>query len=459
MFILTTTLSTLVRDTRYLAGAMLLISVLHASCARELPEPRPGVAASGEQRRPSTQAEIALVERIKDVSAVLKSVYKDPAVIAEVNAAITSGYYADERVLLADLLNPAESALYRFLEQRRIETGHPGGSVRWGAFSETFREVAPRILGSRSASELFSAASGVVAAVNAVTSPSSAEPASLHGELPESRKLPGNAISIYYPYSEDFSPQERPLVVPATVEADWVDVPDPACTKVHRHDGEHCSTIRVDESYVLKNPVHIIGSGADLSAALSHPVELPALRSFTPNLIYLGKVRCTRQYDRLISFTGNGGGSELKFVRGEAYIIMNDDQQVTDTEFDVITVYFRRKDIRKEREKYVYTIWDPHWEAERTEQVFGIYEEDTRGEREFSGSVKTEVKHPGGESTITPVSYSYSVHTQDNIIRQINWSRASFFHYNRSGLAGCGRRNGYTWYDCRLPVSYSLPER
>lgn len=457
MSIFTTTLSALVRDTRYLAGAVLLISMLYASCARELPEPRPGVAASGEQRKPSTEAEIALVERIKDVSAVLKSVYKDPAVVAEVNAAITSGYYEDERVILADLLNPAQSPLYRFLEQRKIETGKPGGPVRWGAFSEAFRAAAPGVLGTRSASELFSAASGIVAAINAVTSPP--EPVSLRGERPESRQLPGNAISIYYPYSEDFSPQDRPLVVPATVEADWVDVPDPACTKAHRHDGEHCIRIRVDESYVLKNPVHIIGSGAETSAAASHPVGLPALRSFTPDLIYLGKVRCTRQYDRLISFTGNGGGSELKFVRGEAYIMMNDDQQVTDTEFDVITVYFRRKDIRKEREKDVYTIWDPHWEAGRTEQVFGIYEEDTRGEREFSGSIKTEVKHPGGESTITPVSYSYSVHTQDNIIRQINWSRASFFHYNRSGLAGCGRRNGYTWYDCRLPVSYSLPER
>src|SRR3546814_506724 len=176
-----------------------------------------------------------------------------------------------------------------------------------------------------------------------------------------------------------------------------------------------------------------------------------------PALIYLGRVRCSRQFDRFISFTGNGGGSELKFIRGEAYVTLNNDQQVINTEFDVITVYFRRKDIRKEREKDVYAIWDSNWEPERTEQVFGIYEEDTRGELEFSGSVRTELEHPGGESAITPIEYSYSVYSQDEIIRQINWSRTSFFYNNQRNLAGCGLKSNFTWYDCRLPVAYSLP--
>lgn len=431
------------RDTRYLAAAFLLISMLYASCGRQLPEPKPGMAASGEQRKPATPAERELVKKIREVAAVLNSIYHDPSVVAEVNAAIASGFYEDERVLLADLLYPEESALYSFMHERKTEAGE---AISWGSFSRKFREAAPEILNPERAA-------GIIALVKR------SEPGLRRMETAnENQGLSGTALSIYYPYSEDFPPGQHPLAVPATVEADWVDVADPACGKAHEHRATDCDKIRIDENYVRENPVHIIGSGAEPAAVARENALLSGGQDFSPALIYLGKVKCTRQYDRLISFTGNGGGSELKFIRGEAYITLNNDQQVVNTEFDVISVHFRRKDIRKEREKAVYAIWDPNWDTARVEQVFGIYEADTRGEREFSGAVDTEIEHPGGETTITPVSYSYTVSTQDNIIRQINWARASFFRYNRSGLAGCGLRNGYTWYDCRLPVSYSLPE-
>src|SRR3546814_7368518 len=98
MLLLTTALCTLLRDTRYLAGAMLMISLFYVSCGRQ--RPQPVATTGGEQHGPVTAAERSLVNRIIDVSAVLQSVYHDPAALAEVNAAIASGYYHDERVLL-----------------------------------------------------------------------------------------------------------------------------------------------------------------------------------------------------------------------------------------------------------------------------------------------------------------------------------------------------------------------
>src|SRR5690606_11258161 len=145
------------------------------------------------------------------------------------------------------------------------------------------------------------------------------------------------AISIYYPYSADLSStelsaRERPLIVPATVDADWVEVPDPACGRRHRHDAASCTRIRVDDAYAMENPVHIVGSGAEPSRQHTAGRRLPRLTKGEaladtgenePVLVFLGRVRCDRQYDRFISFTGNGGGSELKFIRGEAYATLS----------------------------------------------------------------------------------------------------------------------------------------
>lgn len=451
----TITLCALVQDTRYLAAALLFVSFFYLSCGREVPGPAPsGIASSDQQLKPVTPAELELVDRIGQVAAVLQKIYEDPAVVSEVHAAIASKFYRDERVLLFDLLYPERSALYQLLQEKRVEAGSRENGRR-GHFARRFREAASEILGMPRAERILSIARNQAEAVLLK-----------NGNGNDFRPADG-AISIYHPYSEDFSPDDQPLVVAATVDADWVDVPDPACNRGHRHGVTQCDLIRIDDAYAGEHPIHIVGSGAEPNRQPpGRVVNTPGERTplATPDsavhpLLYLGVVKCTRQYDRLISFSGNGGGSELKFIRGSAYITLNNNQQVSNTEFDVISVYFTRKDIRKEREQGVYAIWDPAWEPECTEQVFGIYEEDRQGEREFSGSIDVKIKYPQGETKITPVGYSYTVKTQDDIIRQINWERASFFRYNRSGMGGCGLRNGYTWYDCHLPVSYSLPQR
>jgi hypothetical protein len=78
--------------------------------------------------------EKARIDVLRDVSSILESVYQDPVALYEVNAAILSEYYADEQVLLRDLLYPESSQLYNsssFLSRK----------PRIGAFRQAFIET------------------------------------------------------------------------------------------------------------------------------------------------------------------------------------------------------------------------------------------------------------------------------------------------------------------------------
>src|SRR3546814_18442202 len=125
---------------------MLMVSLFYVSCGRQ--RPQPVATTGGEQHGPVTAAERSLVNRIIDVSAVLQSVYHDPAALAEVNAAIASGYYHDERVLLADLLYTEESSLYHFMTQRIDESNTPGEGTPRGTVQKQFRQAAHEVLGT-----------------------------------------------------------------------------------------------------------------------------------------------------------------------------------------------------------------------------------------------------------------------------------------------------------------------
>lgn len=174
-------------------------------------------------------------------------------------------------------------------------------------------------------------------------------------------------------------------------------------------------------------------------------------------LFLIGKAKCIEQYDRLISFTSNGGGSEIYFIRGDAYLTQDPNGQITSPQTSV-PVYFKRKEIRAKVWKTIDEIWDSNWEIDNKEQVFGIYEEDTQGSATMSGSVKTTVKDPSGNNVEATVGFSITVKTQDVIIRQLAWNRESFYMYNQGGLNnGCGTISGWTVYGCNTGVSYIMP--
>jgi hypothetical protein len=207
--------------------------------------------------------------------------------------------------------------------------------------------------------------------------------------------------------------------------------------------------VTVNDEYCEENVVHIAGSGGFQAAPTPVVTDPPV------NLVLLGSVRCTRQYDHLISFTGNGGGSELRFIRADSYLEQNSNGQITSPQ-NVVSVNCSRKDIRKERWLEVNAIWDSNWEPDNPEQVFAIYEEDNEGSRKLSGSIEARLKI----FTIEPISYEFTVQTKDDIIRQLGWKRNSFFAFNQGGLNnGCGLMNGFTVYDCRSAVSYTMPVR
>jgi hypothetical protein len=205
----------------------------------------------------------------------------------------------------------------------------------------------------------------------------------------------------------------------------------------------------VNDDYCEKRAVHIAQSGGQVAT------PAPPAASPTITMVMIGSVMCSKQYDHLISFSGNGGGSELRFVRADGYLQQNSNGQITSPQ-NVISVNCSRKDIRKKRWKEVNSIWDSNWEPDNPEQVFAIYEEDNEGSRTLSGSIQAKLK----SLTIEPLNYEFTVKTKDDIIRQLGWKRSSFFAFNQGGLNnGCGLSNGFTIYDCKTSVAYTMPVR
>ncbi|WEK37237.1 MAG: hypothetical protein P0Y53_06970 [Candidatus Pseudobacter hemicellulosilyticus] len=415
---------------------LLAIAGLLCACRKQSTHTLPGNLV---QAFPRSAAEKTQVDLHQEILTVLQEVYQDPAALREVNAAIYSGYYEDERVLLKDLLWPETSALY--------QSGKRPGAAPTGIFSRRFREALDRL-----DCPLLQAQLSATAAASIPNASGSVLPAAANAW-----QWPVANTSIYFPYSaiypiswEEEQPQQSPTLVAADREADAGPGRQP-----YRCGARICyrPTI-VNDDYASRQPTHIITPGATINQqpVIAATPTKPAKGS----LIFLGQVRCVRQYDRLISFTGNGGGSELKFIRGNGFLRQNADGHIT-APANTVSVYLSRQEIRKKKWKTVSAIWDANWLPDNKEQVFGIYEEDTEGSRTFSGSIVTKIK----SLTIEPISYSFTVQTNDEIIRQLAWDRNSFFTYNQGKLQNGCMTDDQQWtiYDCLTPVSYTLPQQ
>jgi len=144
-------------------------------------------------------------------------------------------------------------------------------------------------------------------------------------------------------------------------------------------------------------------------------------------MVYHGWGRLTRQMDKLISFTGNGGGSEIKLGRISGYL-KTANQQVTGFTGDLVTVHFTRGEIRKSRWKRIFSIWDPNWATTDKEEIYAVYEDDTEGSSTFSGSLNVSVSIPGKIAKVEgEVGYEVKVKTQDNILTQRKFDRTSYY--------------------------------
>jgi hypothetical protein len=98
--------------------------------------------------------------------------------------------------------------------------------------------------------------------------------------------------------------------------------------------------------------------------------------------------------DKLISFTGNGGGSEIKVCRINGFLKVQD-EQITDFAGAVTTVHNTRADSRKKRWKRLFSVWDPNWNYQDIEQIYAVYEDDNMGSKTITGSLTTTVNLPG----------------------------------------------------------------
>lgn len=184
--------------------------------------------------------------------------------------------------------------------------------------------------------------------------------------------------------------------------------------------------------------------------------------------VFVGHVRCRKQYDAFISFSGNGGGSELQFTRTDSR--ENLEGQPNDSNVDVFdfterfAIYKSRYAIRKKRERWYSVVWDFNWECAepKHEQLFLIYEKDNTSPISFDFSG---IEYEG--ETYGAVSLDADVRTKNEIIRTWKRDAAEFFVSNMLNDYGCGCKNGSNsfsdrcWprYDCNATVRYTMPHR
>ena len=184
--------------------------------------------------------------------------------------------------------------------------------------------------------------------------------------------------------------------------------------------------------------------------------------------VFIGHIRAIKQYDKLISLSGNGGGSEFQFTRTDSRENLED--LPNDSNVDVFNfterfeIYITRYAIRKERERWYSVAWDFNWECAepKHEQLLVIYEKDLTDPIDFDFSgIEWEGETYGG------VSLEVEVRTKNEIIRTWKRDASEFFVSNMLSDYGCNCKDGehsfsdrcWPRYDCNANVRYTMPHR
>jgi hypothetical protein len=393
----------------------------------------------------SQQSRVAAVT--KEVAEILQQVYTDQKAYMEVNAAIFRGHYCDERILLKDLLKVDTSRFkHKFCEI--LEKGN------YPIVTSELASVLKLKKGLNTAGNMVLAEDSTASVLSTV-----------------------NPIAIYFPYSENFingytydtvlpDNQIANLVKPTIVYSDREADTGPGKKPVF------CTTspnklcyvdVLVNDQYAEVFPTHIVTVGAIVRT------DVPAvLKTELVTRTYHGWSRLTQQMDKLISFTGNGGGSEIKVCRINGFLKMSD-EQITNFAGDVITLQYTRADIRKKRWKRVFGVWDPNWNYQDIEQVYAVYEDDTKGTRTITGSLKTTVNLPGKTGkTEGDLGFRIELTSQDEVITQRKFDRKSFLRdgMNNQGYGFIADANDFLPTGKDWPVidggaiwSYTFPYR
>ena len=385
-----------------------------------------GVDESKIYQKPITYDQIELVSNLEKITLILEDLYKEKKNLKLVNASIYSKSYTDESVLLKDLINPIHSILpgnKKFIEL----------CSKWNVSLQDFSEAFWKAARGKNDTQL-------LAFLNFIQNKHLSIQNLSNGQFGVSGQENSYDVSIYFPYSSEFDISASgdsygPVssLVAASAEA------DEALGYQPYYSGGvlvNYQPVVVNDDYVFSHPTHIVGvNGIEpyetQDAALNPPtVTTPA----NVNRVYVGDAICKVQYDRLISFTGNGGGSEIAYCRVSGYLKLVG-HQITEFE-DKTSVKFERGTIRKKQWLRVYAVWDADWVVDNKEQVFAIYEDDNNSEITFTGSLSTRVKIADGTTVDGSIDYQIKRSSQDEIIKQLKISRVSYF-------AGALRNQGW----------------
>ncbi len=403
-----------------------------------------GVDESKVYQKPITSDQIELVSNLEKITLILEDLYTEKKNLKLVNAAVYSKAYTDESVLLKDLINPGQSILPA--NKKFVEL-----CTKWNVTLQAFSDNFWKTARDKNDTKLLA----FLAVIQTIHLPVQNLNNNPFGADNQTNNQNNNSqVSIYFPYSSEYDISASgdsygPVasLVAASAEA------DEALGFQPYYSGGTLIEYRpvvVNDNYALTHPTHIVGiNGIEPYQTQDANLNPPTVT--TPpsiNRIYVGDAICRSQYDRLISFTGNGGGSEIAYCRVSGYLKLVG-HQITEFE-DKTSVKFERGTIHKKQWLRVYAVWDADWVADNKEQVFAIYEDDNNSEITFTGSLSTTVKVAAGTTIDGSIDYQIKRSSQDDIIKQLKISRVSYF-------AGALRNQGWGFGNDKsfLPASAS----
>ena len=311
-------------------------------------------------------------------------------------------------------------------------------------------------------------------------------------------------VYFYMPYPEDdngnpFTDSDNPTYVPAVTEANegygWKEDNNGEWQRVVTNDdyGSSHATIIVEPNTPQNLSAAEAGGaiGGDPTNDIDHALLDSLRRRQCRNLengtlrrsVFLGHLQVRKQFDKWLSLTGNGGGSEMYFgsVWTRSHIMQdpNNPRDVDVYQFDTsFLIYLPRKEINQMRKdfrnngcyhltkfRWVGAVWLPDWKCKQEEVLFAIWEDDNTVEK---------ITHEAtlGLSTDSTSTYNFTAsvsiqnNSKDPIIRDLKISNTAFVNLNAIDQ-GCGCLNGQgvfnniCWpiWDGGTDVAYTMPVR
>ncbi len=453
-----------------------LSAIFISSCKKETKEVKPTPSKNSTKTTvdpklvfytPTTDKEKKLVANLGKVTDIVKEVYKNKEAIKEVNAAIIAKIYTDQSILLKDLIYPNEGLLAASKSFKKLLTNL---NVKQGTFSNDFWALVSK----KNDADFSTFLAGIKPSnLEALKQKQAQGVKTLDFQEDYNTRIEDGGVSLYYPYAEQFiNPYDNSgnyspstSVMTATAEADegygWQPIYDNSGNMGY-------TQVVINDDYAYANPTLIIGINgiepidcgipAVLTFPPGPPIQVPNLPR-TVKEVYVGDVKVNgHQYDHFVSFTGNGGGSEIRFTRADGYLKQIDGQvQAADVFVVNGNPSISRWHIRNKVWVDFTAAWDLDWESDNLEQNLAIYEDDNANSATFNVSINTTVS-VGSQKQTGTIGGSIVYKSLDDIIRQNNHKYASFFPLNR-GAGGGTTYNGWLVYDENGGVSFTLPDK